>query len=145
VFKKSYWYKFIIPAVIFVVFFGVSCKSTGVVIDPNAAIIGSMDSLRQLRTINERSVAILVDTERFANGLIERLGSGAIDVRTALREYDLFVTSLIRRIEELEELSRSLDEEVLQGTYPFYNPYLLMHNLHNWKSVVLRLDEKENA
>jgi hypothetical protein len=99
------------------------CRTAPVIIDANPAIIGGMDSVRQLRTINERALSIIADYDYFIERTAESLRDGALDVRTALARYDEFVASLIRRIAELEELSRGVDEEVLPSTDTSYYPF----------------------
>lgn len=124
---KVIW--FIIPVFLLFAFAVIStgCQSQPVIIDANEAIVGSLDSLRQIRYINERSRAILDESERFLADLTERLRSGAIEFRRALEEYDRFVLYLITRIEELEKLSRGLDEEVLSSLDSSYHSLKSMH------------------
>jgi len=118
---KVIW--FVIPVFLL---FAIAVISTGcctkpVIIDANEVIVDSMDSLRQLRYINERSRGILEESERFITELTARLRNGAIEFRRALEEYDRFVIYLLKRIEELEELSRGMDEEVLSGLDTSYH------------------------
>ena len=122
------------------------CSSTGpALIDPNAAVAGSMDSLRQLRSINERSRGILEESERFLDDLAGQLERGAVDFRTALRRYDEFVLYLIGRIEELEKLSSGLDEEVLSGADSAYHSVLALRDQYIGEGRLLDFIEKRGS
>jgi hypothetical protein len=113
---KRFWVVSIVLFSIMLSVGAVGCATGPVGIDPNAAIIGSMDSLRQLREINERSLAIIARYNQFVAEQSDLIAGAGIDFREALRRYDSFVLELIRRIEELEEISRGVDGEVLRDT-----------------------------
>ena len=115
------------------------CRTQPTVLDPNEAIIGGMVSMERLRIINERALGILDEFQQFFEVQSDRLGRGAIDFRTALREYDEFVISLIRRIEELEELSRGVDEEILSRTNTAYHFIIALLDKYNGKNYYSHL------
>lgn len=145
IFFKKTTYLVIFGIFLFIILYLLSgCRTQSVIVDPNQSIVGGLDSLRQLREINERSRGILEESERFIDELVDSLGRGSIDFRTALQRYDQFVLYLIGRIEELERLSRGLDEEVLSGLDPAYYYVSIIYLKYYWENNLPQINEKRD-